>query len=146
MHTNSKDYRRKCPQPRTSLFSPPFHPNHPRFATRPPAEVATPEIIDGEVEWEVEAVTDFRQFRNGTRRYKVKWVGAQKEQWLGESEMKHCPAAIRQYFTTNNLPIPTAVSQFCTTAEAEEPTEDEETETGESQKAFVWESLTEDED
>ena len=54
------------PTTQNITFLTPFHPNKIRFATRPPVEVATPEMVDGEVEWEVEAVTDFRQTKKGS--------------------------------------------------------------------------------
>ena len=98
------------PTTQNITFLTPFFPNKARFATRPPIEVATPKTVNGEVEWEVEAVTDFCQTKKGLRRYKVKWVGAQWKQWLPEKKIKHYPMSIRRYFINNNLPIPVPIS------------------------------------
>ena len=131
-------------------FLSPFNPNLPCFASRPPIEVAVPEQVDGEMEWEVEAVTDFRQSRRGDRRYKVKWVGAQKEQWLPESEMQHCPQAIRDYFIQHSLPIPAAVSQFCAEAEAADNTSSSEVSPSNhkhgDEQPFLWDTPSEEEE
>ena len=133
------------PSTQNITFLSPFHPNVVQFTTRPTEEVAIPEFIDGEPEWEIEKVTDFRQVRDGSRRYKVKWVGAQKEQWLPENEMGHCTQSIRNYFTSQNVPIPTAVNQFYTGTEAATATDESDTSDHEDPPAFLWNSSSEDE-
>ena len=55
-----------------------------RFASRPEPSAAVPVEVDGELEWEVEEVSDFRQQKNGYRRYLVKWAGSPQKQWLPE--------------------------------------------------------------
>ena len=41
--------------------------------------------------------------------------------------MGHCTQSIRNYFTSQNIPIPTAVNQFCTGAEAAAATNESDT-------------------
>ena len=68
------------PSTQNITFLSPFHPNIVRFSTRPPEDVALPEIIEDSIEWEVNKVTDFRQVRDRSWWYKVKWIGVQQEQ------------------------------------------------------------------
>ena len=123
-----------------------FYPNVVRFSTRPPEDVALPEIIEDSIKWEVEKVTDFRQARDRSRRYKVKWIGVQREQWLPESEMGYCTQSIRNYFTTWDLPIPTAVNQFCTSTEAAATTDEMDSDDDNDPSTFLWDSTLEEED
>ena len=102
----------------------PFHLSPHRFRTRPQPLPNIPTIIDGQPEWHVEAVTDFKQTRRGERRYRIKWEGSAREQWLPEEEMFHCPRKIREYFTREGIPLPPEVSRFCVEAEAENTTEE----------------------
>ena len=73
--------------------------------------------MDGEVEWEVEEVADFKQQRNGSRKYLVKWLGTPQRQWLPEAEMIHCTLAIRKYFMRLGIPLPPEVAAFCLASE-----------------------------
>ena len=104
----------------------PFHLSPSRFHTRPQPAPNIPTTIDGELEWHVEAITGFKQTRRGERRYRVKWEGFVREQWLPEEEMRHCTRKIREYFVREGLPLPPEVSHFCVEAEAENTTSDSE--------------------
>ena len=134
------------PSTQNITFLSPFHPNVVRFSTRPPEDVALLEILEDSIEWEVEKVTDFCQARDGSRRYKVKWIGAQREQWLPESEMGHCTQSFHNYFTTRNLPIPTAINQFSTSAEAAATTDEIDSDDNNDPPTFLWDSASEEED
>ena len=134
------------PSTQNITFLSPFYPNVVRFSTRPQEDVALPEVLEDSIEWEVERVTDFRQARDGSRRYRVKWIGAQREQWLPESEMGHCTQSIRDYFITRDLPIPTAVNRFCTTAKAAATTNEINSDDDNDPPTFLWDSTSEEED
>ena len=99
-------------------FLTPYHSSPTRFEDRPGEAANEPELVDGELEWEVERVEGFHQQRNGTRRYLVRWAGTPQRQWLPEDEMCHCMRAVRDYFEREGLPLPVPVSEFCLGAEA----------------------------
>ena len=96
------------PSTQNITFLSPFHPNVVQFTTRPTEEIAIPEVIDGEPEWEIEKVTDFRQARDGSRRYKVKWVGAQKSNGSQKArwDIAHNPSEITSPHKTFLSPPP----------------------------------------
>ena len=87
-------------------FLSPYHPTPARFEDRPGERANEPEEVEGEMEWEVERVEDFRQQRNSRRRYLVKWAGTPQTQWLPEEEMRHCTRAVRDYFEREGIPLP----------------------------------------
>ena len=99
-------------------FLSPYHSTPARFEDRPGERANEPEEVEGEMEWEVERVEDFRQQRNGRRKYLVKWAGTPQTQWLPEGEMRHCTRAVRDYFEKEGLPLPPPVSEFCLLEEA----------------------------
>ena len=53
----------------------------PAFSSSPERAASGPAQVDGEWEWEVEAIEDFRVQRNGNK-YLVKWVDTRQRQWL----------------------------------------------------------------
>ena len=101
-------------------FLTPYHTTPIRFADRPAIAGTQPELIDGELEWEVEKILDYRQNRRGQRRYLVQWAGTPQQQWMDEELLNHCTQAIRDYFEQEGLPLPAAVKEFCLSAEAED--------------------------
>ena len=101
-------------------FLSPYHTSPIRFEDRPASAGTEPELIDGELEWEVEQILDFRQNRRGQRRYLVQWTGTPQQQWLDEELLNHCTQAIRDYFEREGQPMPMAVKEFCLSAEAED--------------------------
>ena len=98
-------------------FLVPFYPTPTRFQDRPGGTQVEPEVIDGELEWEVEAILDFRQTRRGHRRYLVQWAGSPQRQWMDEELLNHCTKAVRGYFEREGIPLPSAVNEFCLQAE-----------------------------
>ena len=60
--------------------------------------------------------------------------------------MGHCTQSIRDYFTTRDLPIPTAVNQFCTSAEAAATTDEMDSDDDNDPSTFLWDSTSEEED
>ena len=62
-------------------------PNHPR----PP-----PDLIDGEEEYEIEAILQL-QFRNRRWRYLVKWKGYEEFQWIPANEMHHAQDIVDEF-------------------------------------------------
>jgi hypothetical protein len=51
--------------------------------------------IDGEMEYEVEAIVDSRKFRNKLQ-YRVQWVGYQETSWE-PAENLECPEIVTQF-------------------------------------------------
>ena len=105
------------PQVQNVTFLFPYHTTPVRFATRPSTQAAEPIEVEGELEWEVEEVSDYRQQRNGIRRYLVKWVGTPQKQWLPEDAMQHCTREIRRFFLRAGQPLPPEVNEFCLSSE-----------------------------
>ena len=108
----------------------PYHTSPIRFTSRPVTAAAEPVNVDGEIEWEVEEVSDFRQQKNGLRRYLVKWAGSPQRQWLPEEEMQHCTLAIRRYFGKLGQSLPTGVNEFCLWAERDQYSEKDDPDAG----------------
>ena len=108
----------ELPTTQNVSFLTPYHSSPTRFEDRPGEAANEPELVDGELEWEVERVEGFRQQRNGTRKYLVRWAGTPQTQWLPEDEMCPCTRAVRDYFEREGLPLPVPVSEFCLGAEA----------------------------
>ena len=89
--------------PMYSRLHPTFHVSvlelyHPR-----PGEVLgqwdnLPELVEGEEEWEIEAIVSHRTRRNGTQ-YKVRWKGWPKEydEWIHEGYLGNAKRMVDQY-------------------------------------------------
>ena len=77
-----------------------FKPSPARFEGRPGFEVALPVMVEGSVEWEVEAVLGCRRTRTG-KRYLVKWKDSPLTQWLREEQLEHCQDLIQEYHAAN---------------------------------------------
>ena len=80
-----------------------FRPNAAKFASRPMPEYAAPITIDGNLEWEVEAIVAHRVLRHGMK-YRVKWKDTPQEQWLPASALRHCRRLVADYHRAQNLP------------------------------------------
>ena len=61
--------------------------------------------------------------------------------------MGHCTQSINNYFITRDLPIPTTVNQFCTSAEAATTTDEMDSDNDNNDPStFLWDSTSEEED
>ena len=70
----------------------------PQFPNRPPLTVNMPELKDGEWEWEVDRIADFKVDRRGVAKFLVYWVGYPRPEWKALEELNHCKDLIRDYF------------------------------------------------
>ena len=69
----------------------------PEFANRTPPR-PPPELVDGEEEYEVERIVDFRMFGR-TPKWLVAWkgYGADDNTWQTKSELKHAKTALADF-------------------------------------------------
>ena len=74
-------------------------PQHGPSFSEPP-----PEIVEGEEEYEIEAIIAHRN-KGKRRQYLVKWLGypSSENQWLPEKELLNAPDILQQYKNTNKL-------------------------------------------
>ena len=100
---NSHAYKLKLPKPMRRLH-PVFNvvklspaPEDP-FPSRKPIPPSTPEIVDGEEEWEVEEILDSRVLRNRLK-FLVKWKGFGREDnsWEDSSDV-HAPELVQEFY------------------------------------------------
>ena len=108
IHENSYRLRGLSPSvPKTQnvQFLRPFRPSTARHALRPESAFAKLQLVDGEIEWLVEAIIDRKNLRNG-RKYKIKWANCNQPQWMKESDLVNCRELLREYHTKMNLPPP----------------------------------------
>ena len=75
-----------------------------RFSSRPDPDASTPQLIDGEYEWEVEDVVGHKDTRHGMK-YLVKWKGFTRKQWLHEGQMEHAKQTLLDYRQRLALPL-----------------------------------------
>ena len=83
----------------------------PEFGSRPEGAPTGPELHDGEWEWEVEAIEDFKSGRRGNR-YLVKWADSPQRQWLPIGHLTHCKEALRDFFARRGEDPPLEVQQL----------------------------------
>ena len=102
-----------------------FNPSPSKFRTRPTPEVNLPEVIDGELEWEVENILDDKSTR-GNFRYLIKWANTPQKQWLPLRSLNNCCKILRQYYEKADREIPPQVEDFLKTHENEESDESSE--------------------
>jgi hypothetical protein len=70
-------------------------------AYKPPP---VPEMIDGDMEWQVEYISSTRGEGN-RRQYRIHWVGGDIS-WEPESMLTHCPELLKQFWDSKQLPCP----------------------------------------
>jgi hypothetical protein len=72
-----------------------------KYFLRSTSDIAAPDLIDGQEEWEVDKVLDHRHWRNHLQ-YLVKFKGLHRDtrQWLFASDLTHCQEAIEDYLLT----------------------------------------------
>ena len=83
----------------------------PAFSSSPERAALGPAQVDGEWEWEVEAIEDFRVQRNGNK-YLVKWVDTPQRQWLSIDHLTNCREALLEYFASRGEDPPQEVQQM----------------------------------
>ena len=81
-----------------------FLPSPARFASRPHPEYAQPIEVNGQVEWEVEAIVAHR-IQQGVYRYQVRWKDMPLRQWLSEANLENCKELLREYHHDHQLPL-----------------------------------------
>ena len=88
-----------------------FKPSPQKFQTRPTPSVNVPDIVDGEVHWEVEEILDSKITGSGIW-YSIKWANTSQQQWLRLESLDGCLMLLREYYEKNNVPIPDRVQRF----------------------------------
>ena len=104
-----------------------FLPSPARFASRPNPEYAQPIEVDGQVEWEVEAIVAHR-VQQGVYRYQVRWKDMPLRQWLSEANLENCKELLREYHHDHQLPLIPFLSASSSNHEQESSEEESETE------------------
>ena len=94
-------------------FIKPFRDSPPRFEGRPEADVALPFQGDSlkEPEWELERILDIWISR-GNCKFKVKWRGYPREEWIPLENMENAATLIVQFFAESEQPVPLDVQDF----------------------------------
>jgi hypothetical protein len=77
-------------------------PYHRDGAYHPPP---LPEIIDGELEWEVDWIED-TQFEGPNRQYLVHWTGYPDPQWESVRNLTNCPQKLQEFWHSKRLACP----------------------------------------
>ena len=88
-----------------------FKPSPRKFSSRPTPDMNTPDVIDGEPEWEVENIEDERGTR-GQHSFLVKWAHTPQRQWLPLRCLTNCGQLLRDFYDSKQLTIPERVQQF----------------------------------
>jgi transposase InsO family protein len=107
---NSRAFRLALP-PSMARVHPVFHVSllEPYVANDIPGRVAPPPPpveIDGEAEYEVEAIVDSR-IRRGRFQYFVQWTGYDEKTWEPPEHVQHAPDAVNEFHTRHpNKPRP----------------------------------------
>lgn len=105
----TKEHRRKHPVFPISLVKRYTPTNPDKFPDRNISAPPLPELIDGEDEWEIEAIVDSRGSQQ-SREYRVRWKGFPPEQdtWLSEVALRNAPDLLQEYLSSKNKWTPTA--------------------------------------
>jgi hypothetical protein len=64
-----------------------------------------PEVIDGELEWEVDWIEATR-FEGSRRQYLVHWTGYQKPGWEPVSNLTSCPQNLKEFWNSKQMACP----------------------------------------
>ena len=119
-----------------------FLPSPARFASRPHPEYAQPIEVDGQVEWEVEAIVAYR-VQQGVYRYQVRWKDMPLCQWLSEANLENCKELLREYHHDHQLPFTPFLSTSSSNCEEQSSEEESEAEEA-SSPDYPTASLTSD--
>ena len=78
---------------------------------RIPPPAPPPVLVDGEEEWEVETVLDFRARRYGRPAYLVKWKGYEERSWVRPEDLVNAPDAVADFHRRHpGVPRPETIS------------------------------------
>nr|ODN90843.1 hypothetical protein L204_05681 [Cryptococcus depauperatus CBS 7855] len=80
----------------------PYHPNTISGRQQPPPP---PVEVEGEEEWEIEAILDSKIDKRFAerRRYLIKYLGYEEYEWKGESELEHCKKLLEDHKKKNKI-------------------------------------------
>ena len=83
----------------------PFHEPTKHYPSRQAPPCPTPEVIDGDPQWEVEAILDHRQLRSGRRQYLVHWKDypASSNTWEPEDNLVGAKRLLHAYKRSRHL-------------------------------------------
>ncbi len=87
-----------------TLELPPTSKLHNVFSVSGPGIPPSPDLVDGQFEWEVSKILDHRQWRKHLQ-YLVVFKGLHKDtkQWLFAADLNHCQDAIEDYLLTKGV-------------------------------------------
>ena len=78
---------------------------------RIPPPAPPPVLVDGEEEWEVETVLDFRARRYGRPAYLVKWKGYEERNWVRPEDLVNAPDVVADFHRRHpDIPQPQTIS------------------------------------
>ena len=81
------------------------------ISTRVPEPAPPPVLVDGEEEYEVEIVLNFRERYYGKPAYLVKWKGYEERSWLRPEDLANAPELVNDFHRRHpGLPRPETIS------------------------------------
>jgi hypothetical protein len=82
-------------------------PYHRNKAYQPPP---LPELIEGELEWEVDWIEATR-FEGSRRQYLVHWTGYSEPQWESVGNLTNCPEKLKEFWKFKQMACPHPIKE-----------------------------------